>query len=176
MTRLVTSVLRGYFVYMGNRQTRKAGGYVKELCTVIRFAMRHQSETGEDVALLNFTTAPAARVEEFVEAIQLTGGVSRKLFSVPRGVALGMSYLIDAAAQTLRIKQPIAPTRVRGNFPFRQTWRQNGVRALGTATGFHSERLLKTGNATCLLTSERGPPRMNGAHRRRRRRPARWKS
>jgi len=113
VTRLVRSVLRGYFVYMGNRQTHKAGGYVKELCAVIRFAMRHQSETGEDVALLNFTTAPAARVEEFVEAIQLTAGVIRKPFSVPRGVALGMSYLIDAAAQTLRIKQPIAPTRVR---------------------------------------------------------------
>ncbi len=44
VTRLVRSVVKGYFVYMGNRKTRKAGGYVKELCRAIRFGLEHQDE------------------------------------------------------------------------------------------------------------------------------------
>ncbi len=42
VTRLVRSVVKGYFAYMGNRQTRKAGGYVKELCRAIRFGLDTQ--------------------------------------------------------------------------------------------------------------------------------------
>ena len=67
--RLVRSLIRGYFLYMGNRTTRKAGGYVKELCRVISFGLEHQNRTGEAVTLLNFSMDPPPAIEDFVEAI-----------------------------------------------------------------------------------------------------------
>jgi len=116
VTRLVQSLVKGYFVYMGNRTTRKAGGYVKELCEVIRFAINHQTESGEAVTLLNFSMTPPTSLEEFVGAIQQVAGISRKPFSIPRRLLLTLSYPIDAITRTMGIKQPISPTRVRKLF------------------------------------------------------------
>lgn len=116
VTRLIRSVVRGYFVYIGNRATRKAGGYVKELCSVLQFGLEHQDRTGEAVTLWNFSTDPLPRLEDFVNAIRLVGGIRRSPFSVPRSAVLGMSYPIAGLARTLGIKQPINPVRVRKLF------------------------------------------------------------
>ena len=69
VTRLVRSVVKGYFVYMGNRQTRKAGGYVKELSRVIRFGLEHQDASGDRMTLLNFSLDPPPALEDYVAAI-----------------------------------------------------------------------------------------------------------
>lgn len=116
VTRLVRSLVKGYFVYMGNRQTRKAGGYVKELCRVTQFGLEHQNRTCEGVTLLNFSMNPLPALENFVEAIQKTAGLRRKPLSVPRSVLLGVSYPVDAVARTFGIRQPISPVRVRKLF------------------------------------------------------------
>ncbi len=39
VTRLIRSIVKGYFVYVGNQETIKAGGYVKELCRVMQFGL-----------------------------------------------------------------------------------------------------------------------------------------
>jgi nucleoside-diphosphate-sugar epimerase len=113
VTRLIRSVLRGYFVYMGNHATRKAGGYVKELCEVIRFGIEYQVQSGEALTLLNFSTYPTIPMEEFIDSIREVAGVKRKPLSFPRFVLLALSYPIDAIARTLRVKQPISATRIR---------------------------------------------------------------
>lgn len=116
VTRLLRSLVKGYFVYMGNRHTRKAGGYVKELCYVVQFGMTHQDDTGENVTLLNFGMSPPPALEEFVEAIRTVAGIRRSPASVPRSFLLGVSYPIDRIARVLGIKQPISPVRVRKLF------------------------------------------------------------
>ncbi len=116
VTRLLRSLMKGYFVYMGNRQTRKAGGYVKELSHTAQFGLEHQDRSGEAFTLLNFSMNPTPALEEFVEAIQKAAGVSRNPLSVPRSLLLGASYPIDAVAKTFRIRQPISPVRVRKLF------------------------------------------------------------
>jgi GlcNAc-P-P-Und epimerase len=116
VTRLVRSVVKGYFVYMGNRQTRKAGGYVKELCHAIRFALDVQDRRGEAVSLLNFSMDPPATLESYVNAIRKVAGISRNPMSVPRSLLLGIAYPIDAVARTFGIRQPISPVRVRKLF------------------------------------------------------------
>ena len=113
VTHLIRSVVRGYFVYMGNRATRKAGGYVKELCQVISFGLEHQDRTGEAVALFNFSMDPPTTVEDFVEVISKVAHIRRKPLSVPRALLLGASYPINAAAKLFGIQQPICPVRVR---------------------------------------------------------------
>jgi GlcNAc-P-P-Und epimerase len=116
VTRLVRSVVKGYFVYMGNRQTRKAGGYVKELCRVMEFGLRHQDLGGESVILLNFSMDPPPALEVYVAAIQKVAGVRRSPLNLPRSLLVGVSYPIHAAATVLGIRQPISPVRVRKLF------------------------------------------------------------
>ena len=116
VTRLIRSLVKGYFVYMGNRQTRKAGGYVKELCRVTQFGLEHQDRTGECVTLLNFSMDPLPALEQFVETICGTAGLRRKPLTVPRSLLLAASYPIDWMTRSFGIRQPISPVRVRKLF------------------------------------------------------------
>lgn len=116
VTRLVRSVVKGYFVYMGNRQTRKAGGYVKELCRVALFGLGHQDASGERVTLLNVSLDPPPTLEDYVSAIQKAAGIRRSPFNLPRALLLGISYPIHTVASMFGIRQPISPVRVRKLF------------------------------------------------------------
>lgn len=116
VTRLVRSLVRGYFVYMGNRQTRKAGGYVKELCRVAEFALEHLERSGEKLMLLNFSMDPPPPLESFVAAIQQVAGVRRSTLNLPRPLLMGISYPVDAVSRILNVRQPISPVRVRKLF------------------------------------------------------------
>jgi nucleoside-diphosphate-sugar epimerase len=116
VTRLIRSVVKGYFVYVGNRRTMKAGGYVKELCFVVQFGLEHQDRNGESMTLLNFSMDPPPTLEEYVEAIGKVAGSRRAPLAVPRFLLLGASYLIDGVARVARIKQPVSPIRVHKLF------------------------------------------------------------
>jgi len=113
VSRLVHSLMKGYFVYMGNKETRKAGGYVKELSNVFLFGIDHQKKTGEGIALLNFSVQPTPSLSQYVEAIRKVGGIKRAPLSIPRRLLLSVSYPIDFVANLFSIKQPISPTRIR---------------------------------------------------------------
>ncbi|MFP5227530.1 MAG: NAD-dependent epimerase/dehydratase family protein [Acidobacteriota bacterium] len=116
VTRLVRSLVKGYFLYMGNRQTRKAGGYVKEMCRVVRFGLEYQDQSGESVTLLNFSLDPPPALETYVAAIRKVAGIRRSPLSVPRSLLLGIAYPIHGIASTFGIRQPINPVRVRKTF------------------------------------------------------------
>jgi nucleoside-diphosphate-sugar epimerase len=113
VTRLIRSLVKGYFVYMGNRETRKAGGYVKELCNVFLFGICHQKKTCEGLTLLNFSVYPTPTLSQYVNAIRTVAGIERAPLSIPRKLLLGVSYPIDFVASIFGIKQPISPTRIR---------------------------------------------------------------
>ncbi len=153
VTRLVRSVVKGYFVYVGNRQTRKAGGYVKELCRAIRFGLEHQDRSREAVTLLNFSMDPPATLESYVNAIRRVAGIRRSPMSVPRSLLLGMAFPIDAVARTFGIRQPISPVRVRKLF--RSTSIDPAaLRRLGYLPGTTlSKKRFSTGNTTAPRTS-----------------------
>jgi nucleoside-diphosphate-sugar epimerase len=116
VTRLVRSLVKGYFVYMGNRETRKAGGYVKELCRVTQFGIEHQDRSGESVTILNFSTNPPATMETFVDSIRKVLGARGTPIALPRFLLLGASYAIETVAGVARIRQPINPVRMRKLF------------------------------------------------------------
>lgn len=116
VTRLVRSIVKGYFVYLGNKQTRKAGGYVKELCFVVQFGLEHQEHSGENLTILNFSLNPPATVQEFVETIKKVACVRGPSPEAPRALLLGAAYVIDGCATALRINLPINPVRVRKMF------------------------------------------------------------
>lgn len=116
VTRLVRSLMKGYFVYLGNRTTIKAAGYVKELCLVTMFGLETLRKTGAPYLLLNFTMDPPPTMEQMVQVISKVGEKKRTPFNFPRSLLLGLSYPISAAGRILGVSVPINPVRVRKLF------------------------------------------------------------
>lgn len=112
VTRLVRATIGRYFFYMGNRHTRKAGGYVKELVYSMFWMLERLPKDGGDV-LYNFTMTQAPTVQEYVETVCKVAGIKRKIFSIPYPVLLLASYCIDVLLKPFGIKQPISPVRIK---------------------------------------------------------------
>jgi nucleoside-diphosphate-sugar epimerase len=113
VSRLVRSIVKNYFFYAGNAKTRKAGGYVKELCHAIAWVLAWQQEQQKDVVLFNFSADPTPTLEEYVKAVCKVAQIQRSPLKVPYPLLLGTSYPIAQLAQILGLKQPIDPVRIR---------------------------------------------------------------
>jgi GlcNAc-P-P-Und epimerase len=65
------------------------------------------------VTLFNFSANPTPTLQEYVNAVCQTAGLQRSPLKVPYSLLLGASYPISQLANTLGIKQPIDPVRIR---------------------------------------------------------------
>lgn len=113
VSRLVRSIVKGYFFYAGNQNTRKAGGYVKELCNAILWVLAWQQQNDQNVTLFNFSADPTPTLEEYVNAVCKVAQIKSKPLKVPYSLLLGASYPIAQLAKTFGMKQPIDPVRIR---------------------------------------------------------------
>ncbi|SDK05435.1 NAD-dependent epimerase/dehydratase family protein [Pseudomonas indica] len=113
VSRLIKAVLHRYFFYMGNRSTRKAGVYVKELCNAMWWVLQQQEAKGEHVSLFNMSMNPGPSIEDYVETVCKVAGVRRTVPAVPYPLLLTAAYAIDAIAKPLRISHPFSPVRIR---------------------------------------------------------------
>jgi nucleoside-diphosphate-sugar epimerase len=113
VSRLIKAVLHRYFFYMGNRTTRKAGVYVKELCNAMWWVLQQQEVKGEHVSLFNMSMNPGPSIEDYVETVCRVAGVKRMVPAVPYRLLLTAAYAIDAIAKPLRISHPFSPVRIR---------------------------------------------------------------
>ena len=69
VSRLIKAVRKRYFFYMGNRKTRKAGIYVKELCRAMMWVINSETAKADGVSLFNMSMNPGPSIEEYVDAI-----------------------------------------------------------------------------------------------------------
>lgn len=113
VSRLIKAVLHGYFFYMGNRNTRKAGTYVKELCLAMLWVLDRQKQSGEHVALFNMSMNPGPSIAEYVKSVCVVSNVNRFVPSVPYIFLLTVSMLIELLAKPLGISHPFSPVRIR---------------------------------------------------------------
>jgi GlcNAc-P-P-Und epimerase len=113
VTRLVRSLVRGYFVYLGNRETVKAAGYVKELSFAAMFGLDVLRQSPSSVLLLNFTMDPPPTMEQMVGAIVKTIGKARRPLSLPPWMMLAVSYPISGIESVTGIKLPINRVRIK---------------------------------------------------------------
>lgn len=111
VSRLIKAVLKGYFFYMGNKDTRKAGVYVKELCHAMCWVLDRLTAGG--VILFNMSMNPAPSIAEYVNVICATQGVRRFIPAVPYRMLYAVAFFIDAFASVMHISQPISPVRIR---------------------------------------------------------------
>jgi nucleoside-diphosphate-sugar epimerase len=113
VTRLIKAVLGRYFVYTGNRSTRKAGVYVRELCNAMWWVLELQLSSSKNYSLFNMTMNPAPSVQEYVAGVCGVAGANRATITVPYSVLLIVSYVIDGAAKFFRFSHPFSPVRIR---------------------------------------------------------------
>lgn len=113
VSRLIKAVLGRYFFYMGNRATRKAGVYVKELCNAMLWVSQTQANRNEMVSLFNMSMNPGPSIEEYVRSVCKVAGVNRRIPEVPYWALLFIANLIDVVAKPLGIKHPFSPVRIK---------------------------------------------------------------
>ena len=113
VSRLIKAVCKGYFFYMANRDTRKAGIYVKELCRALMWVLNSDKAKSDGVTLFNMSMNPGPSVEEYVNSIARIAGIKAWIPNVPKSLLLIIAYLIDLIAKPLGIKHPFSPVRIR---------------------------------------------------------------
>ncbi|MCX2897811.1 NAD-dependent epimerase/dehydratase family protein [Pseudomonas mandelii] len=113
VSRLIKAVIKRYFFYMGNRDTRKAGTYVKELCRAMCWALNYQKEQGRNFTLFNMSMNPGPSIQEYVEAVCAVAQVKRRIPAIPYLTLLSAAYGIELIARPLRIQHPFSPVRIR---------------------------------------------------------------
>lgn len=113
VTRMLRAILGHYFFYSGNQETRKAGGYVKELCNSMAFMLKWQNEHNQPATIFNFTMDPAPSVQEYAEAMTKVAEVKRTIFNVPFKLLLGTSYFMAMINSAMGRKPSISPVTVR---------------------------------------------------------------
>jgi nucleoside-diphosphate-sugar epimerase len=113
VTRLIRAVRKRYFFYMGNRDTRKAGIYVKELCRAMMWVLNSEKAKADGVSLFNMSMNPGPSIEEYVNSIARIAEIRVWIPYVPSSLLFIFSYLIDLIAKPLGIQHPFSPVRIR---------------------------------------------------------------
>lgn len=112
VTRLIRAVTKGYFFYAGNRNTRKAGIYVKELCNAIWWVYSRQESNEERLSIFNASMMPGPSMQDYVGAITRVAKINRFSVNVPFRLLLLGAYCIELIARPLGISHPFSPVRV----------------------------------------------------------------
>ena len=113
VSRLIKAIRKRYFFYMGNKQTRKAGTYVKELCCAMLWVLNSQKAKADGVSLFNMSMNPGPSIQEYVEAIARVANMKIWVPSVPSSLLFIAAYIIEVAARPLGIQHPFSPVRIR---------------------------------------------------------------
>lgn len=113
VSRLIKAVRNRYFFYMANRDTRKAGIYVKELCIAMMWVLNSEKAKADGISLLNMTMNPGPSIEEYVNSIARIAKMKVWIPNVPSSLLFIAAHSIDLIAKPLGIKHPFSPVRIR---------------------------------------------------------------
>jgi len=84
VTRLIKTIKKRLFFYMGNKNLIKAGIYVKELIRILIWVNQKQSSKDiSNLALYNASLFPCPTLESFSTNISKTLNISSKFFTIP---------------------------------------------------------------------------------------------
>ena len=113
VSRLIKAVRNRYFFYMGNKRTRKAGTYVKELCRAMMWVLNSEKAKADGVSLFNMSMNPGPSIQDYVEAIAKVAKIKIWVPSVPSTFLFVVAYIIEILARPLGIQHPFSPVRIK---------------------------------------------------------------
>lgn len=108
VTRMIKMIKRGLFVFVGNRDTRKASIYVKELISIIQ----HLLARPERLLVANAVVPTPPSMQEYVEAVNKATGWHRRIPALPYPFIYAISFLV-APIRPIAKKTGIDPVRVK---------------------------------------------------------------
>ena len=113
VSRLVKMLMKGFFVFAGNKQTRKAGIYVKELCNAMWWMHQLQASRTPATATANMTMNPGPSMQEYVEAIQKVANKKAFVPSIPVWSLMLAARVIELITGILQINSSINTVRIK---------------------------------------------------------------
>jgi GlcNAc-P-P-Und epimerase len=123
VTRMIRFVRKGLFVYLGNKQVRKAGVFVKELCRMCEWGLSRLEDPEfcnirPGAAFFNASFAPPPSVEDYVKAIRAVGDYHRPVYSVPYQLLFLASHFFMGIGgiHPVRVRKLIRPNLILPTF------------------------------------------------------------
>ena len=114
VSRLIKMIaIRGFFVFAGNEQTRKAGIYVKELCNAMWWMHELQKNRPAGIRTANMTMNPGPSMKEYVSAVKEVSGKKAFVPSIPPWLLMSIAKVIQAVTGVFGIKTSVNVVRVR---------------------------------------------------------------
>ena len=96
MSRLVKLIHKNFFFYMGNKDTRKAGIYVKELVNQILWVHEKQVKNKlPKITLFNATMWPNPSILDYVNNIKKVAEIKRITPSMPYWFLMSFSFIFE---------------------------------------------------------------------------------
>lgn len=124
VTRLVKMLSRfRIFFRVGDRNIRKAGIYVKELCSATEWLLaRLKSEKSRQI-VSNMTFDPGPTLDEYVAAVASVACIKPRVIPVPSFILMSAARIINVVLNGTSLAAQLDPVRVR------KITRSNNVRA-----------------------------------------------
>ena len=111
--RLIKAIKNNYFFYTGNKDTVKAGVYIKELCLALAWSINFQSASDKNYILFNMSMYPMPTIEEYANTIQLVLNKKSLIINIPFNLLLISSYIINPLINFFQPEHPFKPTRIK---------------------------------------------------------------
>ncbi len=111
--RLIKAVVGRYFIFTGNRNTSKAGGYVKELANTMIWTIDLVAQGKQNYIRYNFSMPNPPTMQDYVNTICKTVNIKRFVPSVPFSLIYNLSLVMFLFGKLFGIKHPFDPIRIK---------------------------------------------------------------
>lgn len=114
MSRLVKLIHKNFFFYMGNKDTCKAGIYVKELVNQMMWVHERQVKNKlPKISLFNATMWPNPSISDYVMNVKKIAGIRRFVPNVPYSFLLFFGFCFEVFFKIIGKANPFSPVRLR---------------------------------------------------------------
>ena len=114
MSRLVKLIHKNFFFYMGNKDTRKAGIYVKELVNQILWVHDKQVKNKlPKITLFNATMWPNPSISDYVNTVKKVAAIKRLVTNIPYWFLMSFGFIFEFLFKITGKQNPFSPVRLR---------------------------------------------------------------
>ena len=114
MSRLIKFTYKNFFFYMGNKKTRKAGIYVKELVNQLLWVHEKQIKNKlPKISLFNSTMWPNPSISDYVNNVKSIAKIKRFIPNVPYSFLMFFGFIFELFFKVISKANPFSPVRLR---------------------------------------------------------------